>query len=217
MNGRAWVAASRGASTRTRAAMLGVLGAWILLGGCATATLPASDTRPANWATPVTAAGVPNLYRVNASLYRSAQPTHDAFAALDEGAPLVPGDTAIRTILSLRASRTDDSLAATPSTVHLEHVPVYSWHVEDEDVLRFLRIVTDPAKQPVLVHCRRGADRTGLMVAIYRVVVEGWTRADAIDEMTHGGYGFRPVWQKMIRYIEDLDVDAIRAQTAAAR
>lgn len=217
MNRRPRVAASRCASTRTGAAMLCVLGTWILLGGCATATLPASDTRPVNWATPVAAAGVPNLYRVNASLYRSAQPTRDAFAALDKGAPLVPGDTAIRTILSLRASRTDDSLAARPSTVHLEHVPVYSWHVDDEDVVRFLRSVTDPAIQPVLVHCRRGADRTGLMVAIYRVVVEDWTKSAAIDEMTHGGYGFRPVWQNIIRYIEDLDVDAIRAQTAAAR
>ena len=189
----------------------------ILLGGCATATLPASDTRPANWATPVTAAGVPNLYRVNASLYRSAQPTREAIAEMDEGARLVAGDTAIRTIVSLRASHADVPLATTPSTLHLEHIPVHSWHVEDEDVVRFLRIVTDPAMQPVIVHCRRGADRTGLMVAIYRVMVEGWNRADAIDEMTHGGYGFNPVWQNMIRYIEDLDVDAIRAQTAAAR
>jgi protein tyrosine/serine phosphatase len=64
----------------------------------------------------------------------------------------------------------------------------------------------------VLVHCRRGADRTGVMLAIYRVVVEGWTKADAIDEMTRGGYGFRPVWQNLVRYVEELDVEAIRVQ-----
>jgi hypothetical protein len=55
------------------------------------------------------------------------------------------------------------------------------------------------------------------MVAIYRVVVEGWTKADAINEMTQGGYGFHPVWRNLIRYIGDLDVDAIRAQVPVDR
>jgi protein tyrosine/serine phosphatase len=202
--------------SRATLAALCVCAAPILFGGCATAPSPAG-TRPAHWATPVAAAGVPNLYRVNASLYRSAQPTRDGIASIDEDARLVDGDLPIKTILSLRTLRGDAGIDDGSSALTFVRIPAQSWHPEDEDVVRFLRIVTDPALQPVLVHCRRGADRTGTMVAIYRVVVEGWTKVDAISEMTQGGYGFHPVWQNLIRYIEDLDVDAIRAQVAADR
>ena len=87
-----------------------------------------------------------------------------------------------------------------------------SWHLTDEDAIRFLRMVTDPARQPVLVHCRHGADRTGAMVAVYRIVIEGWTKDDALQEMTRGGYGFHPVWNNIVRYVSDLDADAIRAR-----
>jgi protein tyrosine phosphatase (PTP) superfamily phosphohydrolase (DUF442 family) len=205
------------ASRRAALAALGLCAASVLLGGCATPTPPASSPRPDHWAAPVEAVGIPNLYRVNGSLYRSAQPTRAGIADLDEGVRLVAGDAPIRTIVSLRTNHTDASPGAGPSTVQLEHISVQSWHPEDEDVVRFLRIATDPARQPVLVHCRRGADRTGTMVAIYRVVVEGWSKADAIDEMTRGDYGFRPVWQNLVRYIEDLDVEAIRAQAVTAR
>ena len=201
---------------RATLAALYLCAASILLGGCATAPPPAG-ARPAHWATPVSAPGVPNLYRVNASLYRSAQPTRDGIAGIDEDAPLVNGDPPIRTVVSLRTFRTDPTIDAGSSTLTFARIPAQSWYPEDDDVVRFLRIATDPALQPVLVHCRRGADRTGTMVAIYRVVVEGWTKADAIDEMTLGGYGFHPDWQNLIHYIENLDVDAIRGQVAADR
>jgi len=199
---------------RATVAALCLCAAPILLGGCATAPTPAG-ARPAHWATPVAARGVPNLHRVDASLYRSAQPTRDGIAGIDEDARLVEGDPPIKTVVSLRTFRTDAAIDADSSTLTFVRIPAQSWHPEDEDVVRFLRIATDPTRQPVLVHCRRGADRTGTMVAIYRVVVDGWTKADAIHEMTQGGYGFHPVWQNLIDYIEDLDVDAIRAQVAA--
>jgi protein tyrosine/serine phosphatase len=157
---------------------------------------------------------VPNLYRVNSSLYRSAQPTREGIAGLDDGVRLAAGDAPVRTVVSLRTNQSDTSLAGNPSTIQFEHIPVQSWHLDDEDVIRFLRIATDPARQPVLVHCRRGADRTGTMVAIYRVVVEGWTKSEAIDEMTRGGYGFNPVWQNLIRYVDNLDVEDTRALIA---
>jgi protein tyrosine/serine phosphatase len=205
------------ANLRVRAPFLGLWAASMLLGGCAAGPETAAEPRPSHWATPVTASGPANLYRVNASLYRSAQPTEEDLREIGEHTPLVSGDAPIATVVSLRTFRSDASLAAGAPTLRLERIPAQSWHPEHEDVVRFLRIATDPASQPVLVHCRRGADRTGTMVAVYRVVVEGWTKAAAIEEMTRGGYGFHPIWQNLVRYIEDLDVDAIRAQVAAAR
>ena len=54
----------------------------------------------------------------------------------------------------------------------------------EADVARFLRIVSDPANQPVLVHCRNGVDRTGYMLGLYRVSDGGWTPEQAAREMS---------------------------------
>lgn len=53
---------------------------------------------------------------------------------------------------------------------------------EDEAVERFLALVTDPKSQPVHVHCEHGVGRTGVMAALYRTLVQGWTLDDAIAE-----------------------------------
>jgi protein tyrosine/serine phosphatase len=134
---------------------------------------------------------------------------------LDTRASLANGDPPINTILSLRAFNDDASFIALSSALRLEKISFKTWHPEDEDVVKFLRIATTPALQPVLVHCQHGSDRTGTMVAIYRIVVEGWTKAEATDEMINGGFNFHPMWQNLLRYIETLDVDAVRAQVMA--
>ena len=53
----------------------------------------------------------------------------------------------------------------------------------EEDVARFLAILDDPTAHPVLVHCRNGVDRTGYMLAIYRMQRQGWSAAEALAEM----------------------------------
>ena len=157
--------------------------------GCATVVTAAAGPRPESWATPVAAIpGLPNLCRVNVSLYRSAQPTRQGFALLGEHASLANGDSPIRTEVSLRAF--------------------------NDDVVRFLRIAITPALQPVLMYCQHGSNRTGMMVAIYRVAVDGWTKAQAADEMVDRGFGFHPFWKNLLRYIDELDVDAIKAAVA---
>jgi protein tyrosine/serine phosphatase len=90
-----------------------------------------------------------------------------------------------------------------------------TWHAEDKEVVRFLRIVTDERRQPVFVHCQRGADRTGTMCAIYRIFAQGWTKEQAIAEMTKGGFGFYKGWQNLIDYIRELDVERIRERVGA--
>jgi protein tyrosine/serine phosphatase len=175
----------------------------------------AAGPRPENWATPVVASpGLPNLHRVNSSLYRSAQPTKEGFVFLDTQVSLANADRPIKTVVSLRAFDDDVSLVPTASGLRLEQIRFKTWHPEDEDVVKFLRIATTPALQPVLVHCQHGSDRTGTMVAIYRITFEGWTKAQATDEMINGGFGFHPMWQNLLRYIEELDVDAIKEQVA---
>jgi len=212
------------AMRRTRAAggsrsstlLVLLVGALAFVGGCATTAPAAPGARPASWASPVVASpGLPHLYRVNASLYRSAQPSRAGFAFLESRPSLAVGDSPINTVVSLRAFNDDPSLVRSFSQLRLEEISFKTWHPENEDVVRFLRIATTPALQPVLVHCHHGSDRTGTMVAIYRIVIEGWTKAQATDEMVNGGFGFHPMWRNLLRYIDALDVDAIRAEVDA--
>ena len=85
-----------------------------------------------------------------------------------------------------------------------------TWNTQDEDVVRFLKIITNSNNTPVFVHCQYGADRTGTMCAIYRISVEGWNKNEAIDEMTNGGFGFHSIWKNLVEYIHNLDIDKIR-------
>src|ERR1051325_2775721 len=204
------------AQTRQRTFLLfALIGALTLLGGCATVAPAASGPRPENWATPVAASpGLPNLHRVNSSLYRSAQPSKEGFVFLGTQASLANADRPIKTVISLRAFDDDAPLVPPSSGLRLEQIRFKTWHPEEEDVIKFLRIATTPGLQPVLVHCQHGSDRTGTMVAIYRIVHDGWTKAQATDEMINGGFGYHPMWQNLLRYIEALDVDAIKAKVA---
>ena len=186
-----------------------------LVGGCSTVEPAAAGPRPVTWATPVAASpGLPNLHRVNSSLYRSSQPTKEGFEFLGAQRSLASADRPIKTVVSLRAFNDDAPVVPAASGLRLEQIRFKTWHPEDEDVVKFLRIATTSAMQPVLVHCQHGSDRTGVMVAIYRIAFEGWTKARAMDEMINGGFGFDPIWQNLLRYIEKLDVNAIKEQVA---
>ncbi len=174
------------------------------------ALLPAAAVpaeRPAKWAEPLAVPGVPNLHRVSAALYRSAQPTAEGMRHLKA--------LGIRTVVNLRTFHSDRDEIGTTGLSY-RHIFMKTWHPEEEDAVRFLRIASDPAAAPVLVHCQHGADRTGTMCALYRVAVQGWSREDAIREMVNGGYGFHGIWQNLIDWISTVDIDRLRAEAGIA-
>lgn len=200
---------------RASAIVVVVAGMLALLAETAIATPEVLAKRPENWAMPLSVnSGLPNLNRVSSTLYRSAQPTTEGFEFLSKHSSLAIGDRPIKTIVSLRAFNDDSSMVSEDSTLRLEQIRFKTWHPEDEDVVKFLRIVTTPALQPVLVHCQHGADRTGTMVAIYRIAYQGWSKKEAIEEMTQGGFNFHPMWKNLLYYIEALDVNTIKEQVA---
>lgn len=163
----------------------------------------AGDGASASWAESMEHPGLPNLHRVSEDLYRGAQPTAAGVRQLEA--------LGVRTIVNLRTSDTDDRLLE-GSGLAYERIPMTAWQPRDRDVAQFLRIVTDESRRPVFVHCRRGADRTGMMVAIYRIAVQGWEKEQALAEMTQGGFRFNSGWRNLVQYVRDLDVDAIRQQ-----
>lgn len=178
---------------------------WWLLAGILTAgSCALADTatnRPASWAKPIALEGVPNLHKVSDTLYRSAQPTEAGLAKLKE--------LGIKTIINLRSFHSEGG-GTDRAGLAYEHIFMKAWHPEKEEAERFLRIVTDPARTPVLVHCQHGADRTGTMCALYRIAVQKWTKEEAIREMKDGGYGFHEIWSNLPAWIEKLDVGSLK-------
>ncbi len=160
---------------------------------------PASETPAKAWAQSITLPGLPNLQRQSATLYRGAQPTAEGWRELET--------LGVRSVLSLRGFHDDHPPAG--SALQFERISFHTLHPEDEDVIAFLRFVADPAHQPVFVHCAHGADRTGMMCAIARIVFEGWSREEAIAEMTEGGYSFHSWNQQLVRYLERADFVAL--------
>ncbi len=173
----------------------------------APATPLSQAERPAAWAAKLDKPGLPNLHRVAGGFYRGAQPTAAGMAELK--------NMGIKTVVNLRAFHSDDE---TLKDTGLEYERFYMkpWHGEDEDVIRFLKIVTATNRLPVFVHCQHGADRTGVMCAMYRLAVQGWSKDEAIREMTRGGYGFHPEWKNLVRYVESADVAEIKHRAGIA-
>jgi len=150
-----------------------------------------------NWARPIKLPGVPNLHQLYPGLYRSAQPTARGMRELKA--------MGIETIVNLHSDR--DEIGQTG--LGYEHIYMKAWHPEEKEIIRFLQIVTNPRRTPVLVHCQHGADRTGTMSAIYRIAIQGWTKEEALKEMTEGEFGYHKVWINLPPWIERLNIDEI--------
>lgn len=160
-------------------------------------------TRPEKWAVPIEKEGIPNLHKVSDQLYRSAQPTEEGMKRLKE--------LGVKTIVSLRALHSDkDKIEDSGEKFNYEHIYMKTWHPEKEDIVKFLKIVSDPDKTPVIVHCQHGADRTGTMCAVYRIVVQNWTKEDALKEMKDGAYNFHKIWANLETFIKELDIDSLK-------
>lgn len=71
--------------------------------------------------------------------------------------------------------------------------------IPTESIKQFLDIVEDPANRPIYVHCRAGKDRTGAMIAIYRMHACDWSSAQAIKEMK--SLGFNPIFKSLFESV----------------
>lgn len=159
--------------------------------------------RPLLWAQPVALEGVPNLHKISEDLYRSAQPTRQGMRALKQ--------MGVETIVNLRSFHSDrDEIRDTG--LAYEQIYMKAWHPERKEIVRFLQIVSNPKRTPVLVHCLHGADRTGTVCAVYRIAVQGWTKEEAIREMTEGGFNFHTAFDNLPEWILELDIDSIKKE-----
>ena len=155
----------------------------------------------AAWAEPLSVPGVPNLYKVNDDLYRSGQPTVTGFRNLDA--------LGIRSCMSLRAHRSDRGDAKGVAALCVWR-PILGVSISAEDIEEMILDISFRLPRPVLIHCYHGADRTGLLCAAYRVLIEGWEIEDAVKEMVLGGFGYHNVYRTYVTILQKLDVEAMR-------
>jgi protein tyrosine/serine phosphatase len=159
--------------------------------------------RPAEWAQPVEVQY--NLFQMSPTLYRSALP--------DQGAVPLLTQLKVATVINF-LPESDSSWLTTPGIEQVQ-LPYRTNHVDDAQVLTALRAIqAAEAKGPVLMHCKHGSDRTGLMAAMYRVVIQGWSKEDALNEMTQGGFGDSTHFKDGVRYMMQADADKLRSALA---
>src|SRR5262245_42495198 len=114
--------------------------------------------RSTNWAAKLNLPGLPNCHQVSTNLFRGAQPTAEGMKELKR--------LGVKTVFNLRGFHSDDD-EARGTGLKQGHVRMHLWHTEEEDVVRFLKTVSNTNNLPLYVHCQRGADRTGMMCAMY--------------------------------------------------
>jgi protein tyrosine/serine phosphatase len=120
---------------------------------------------------------IDNFGVVNDRFYRGAQPTSADYPDL--------AALGVKMVIDLtRDGRDDEKSLVEAAGMKFVRIPLTTTEAPaGMAITQFLALVTDPANQPVYVHCQGGRHRTGTMTAIYRMTQEGWTPARAYDEM----------------------------------
>lgn len=121
---------------------------------------------------------IPNFDMVTDRLWRGSAPSAVAMSELKK--------SGIKTIIDLRLGKREarrEQTEAKELGITYVHLPMGYSQPDETKLNEFLAIVQNPVYQPVYVHCRQGADRTGTLVAAYRILIEKWTLVHAYQEM----------------------------------
>lgn len=112
----------------------------------------------------------------------------------------------IKTVISLRKDRKQELTGP----VHKVNIPFNPFKPRDKVVVDFLKVINNKKYHPVFIHCFHGADRTGTLCAIYRIVFQKWDKEQAIKEMKK--YGFHWWHSDLIDYVRKLDIEKIKKE-----
>jgi len=125
---------------------------------------------------------LPNFGEVAPTLYRGGQPSQRGFSILAK--------RGINIVVDLRGSRESERRIVTHLGMRYVGMPWQCSFPRDKTFAQFLRLLQKNPGKKVFVHCRLGDDRTGMMVASYRMAREGWSAERAEKEMEKYGFDF---------------------------
>jgi tyrosine-protein phosphatase SIW14 len=157
---------------------------------------------------------IPNFQKVDDHVYRGGQSSSDGFKDLAR--------LGIKTIVDLRQigehSQADEEKVVTGLGMRYISIPMKGMSSpKDDQVAHVLALLNDATSGPVFVHCRRGADRTGTVIAAYRIAHHRWENRKALDEARLYGMSFfqRAMQRYVMRYRPTADTPAVSASAAA--
>lgn len=168
------------------------------------------------WAGSPSVPGINNFYQVDQKVYRGAQPTETGFHYLST--------LGVKVVIDLREHdqrALDEAKQVTAAGMRYVNVPMTGMTPPtDAEIAKILGILEDPAAGPVFVHCKRGADRTGAVIASYRIDHDKWGNDRALTEaMGNHMSSLQFRRQKFIRTFQGLPANtqpAAEPATAAA-
>ncbi|MDR2982954.1 MAG: tyrosine-protein phosphatase [Puniceicoccales bacterium] len=173
-----------------------------LSGGCSSKPIP-EEERPVTWGQPVQSTTLGNFYKISPDLFRSEYPAQEDIADIKE--------QGIKSIINLRSSNDRSEV------FQAEGLTTY-WHktnagsISQQDMVDVFKFF-EKSPKPALIHCWHGSDRTGFIVAGYRIIYQGWSKEEAIRELRQGGYGFHEIFfGNIIDTLNDIDVEAMRKE-----
>lgn len=140
---------------------------------------------------------VDNFHKVDEGLYRSGQPTKSDFKELEK--------FGITSVLNLRNHHSDND-EAKGTKIKLYRIKMNAGSLTEEDLLVAIKVIKN-RQGPLLVHCWHGSDRTGAVIAMYRILYQNWTKEKAIDELVNGGYGYHKYYGNIPELIKNIDVE----------
>jgi len=158
-----------------------------------------------------TVQGIKNFYQVDSHVYRGAQPSNEGLQYLAK--------LGVKTVIDLREadrrSKAEKSVV-TAAGMKYVNVPMTGLKAPTEaETSRILAILEDETAGPVFVHCKRGADRTGAVIAAYRIDHEGWDSTRALSEAMERGMSFFQLPRQS--YISNFQPRVVDAKAAASK
>jgi tyrosine-protein phosphatase SIW14 len=140
---------------------------------------------PALAETPVVPAPpIPNFHQVNEHLYRGGQPAPDTWQHIAK--------LGVKTVIDLRRedehSTAEEAKAVAAFGMNYVNVPMKGVVAPTDEQIAKVMALLD-SKEPVFVHCKKGMDRTGTVIACYRIAHDRWQREQALQEAKSLGMG----------------------------
>jgi tyrosine-protein phosphatase SIW14 len=158
----------------------------------------------------ISAIHIDNFGRISPTYYRGAQPKGRDYADLAK--------LGVKTLINLTSDDASPDEKALAESAGLGYVQIpMTTHVVPTmaQLAEFMKIVNDPAKQPVYVHCVGGRHRTGVMTAAYRMSHDGWTAERAFTEMKQYKFGADFLHAEFKQFVYSFRPDTLQADAVA--